>query len=154
MADKEPLLFRHALGALRPLSHAAQTALHDMPQGAAVRIDIKPLTGNVKRMASYWMMLKIAIDHLPDAFDGPVSAAALHRWLKREGGLAKPIRSKPTGDIIDWDYDSISFATMSDQERSAFVEWATILLSRRLGVDADMLRTEAAEAASETVQAA
>ena len=90
-------------------------------------------------------MLKIALDNLADAFDGPVTTKALHNWLKREAGLAKPIISKKTGEILDWDYDSISFNSMPEHERSAFVDFASAKLAQRLGVDPHTLRKEAGE---------
>lgn len=147
MADKEPLLFRSVLGALRPWSGAAEEALRAVPANSLVRIEIKRMVGNVKRMAWYWVMLKLALDNLADAFDGPVTTRNLHRWLKREAGLAKPIRSKKTGEIIDYDYDSISFATMPEHERAEFIDFAVGKLSARLGVDMATLRTEAERAA-------
>jgi hypothetical protein len=147
MAETEPLLFRSTLGTLRPLNGAAADALKAIPANSTVRVEIKRTVGNTKRMAFYWVMLKLTLDNLADAFDGPMTSTALHRWLKREYGLAVPIRSHKTGEIIDWDYDSISFAAMPENERSAFVDWATETLSRRLGVDASTLRHEAEQAA-------
>ncbi|MGB3844271.1 MAG: hypothetical protein WA940_00240 [Sphingopyxis sp.] len=147
MAETEPLLFRSTLGTLRPLNGAAADALKAIPANSTVRVEIKRTVGNTRRMAWYWVMLKLTLDNLADAFDGPMTTKALHRWLKREYGLAVPIRSHKTGEIIDWDYDSISFAAMPENERSAFVDWATETLSRRLGVDGSTLRTEAEAAA-------
>lgn len=100
MADTEPLIFRCQLGTLRPVTEAAEDALRKIGNGN-VRIEIKRTVGNVKRMAWYWVMLKLALENLDDAFDGPITAKALHRWMKREAGLAQPIRSKKTGEIID-----------------------------------------------------
>ncbi len=147
MADKEPLLGRVVLGVLRPVSQAAVDALAEVPNNQTVRFEIKRMVGNVKRMAWYWVMLKLTLENLPDAFDGPITTRALHRWLKREAGLAKPIKSKRTGEIIDYDYESIGFAKMDEGERTKFIDWAVDLLSRRLGVDADTLRREAELAA-------
>lgn len=143
MADTEPLLFRPLLGALRPACGAAEDAMSALPAGSLVRIEIKKTTGNVKRLAWYWVMLKLVLENLEDAFDGPMTTKALHRWLKREAGLATPIRSKRTGEIIDWDYDSISFATMPENERAEFVDFASKKLSARLGVDVETLKQEA-----------
>lgn len=143
MADTEPLLFRTVLGALRPLNGASEDAMRTIGNGATVRIEIKRTTGNVRRMAWYWVMLKIALDNLEDAFDGPVTTKALHRWLKREAGLAKPIVSKKTGEIIDYDYDSIAFHNMTEDQRAAFVDFASQKISARLGVDPSDLTREA-----------
>jgi hypothetical protein len=143
MADTEPLLFRTALGTLRPLNGASEDALKAIGNGETVRIEIKQARGNVRRLAWYWVMLKIALENLDDAFDGPVSTKALHNWLKREAGHAKPIISKKTGEILDWDYDSISFHSMAENERAEFVDFASKKLAARLGVDPHLLVNEA-----------
>lgn len=147
MADDEPLLGKVSLGTLRPFNGAAEVALKAVPPGTVVKFKIVKTVGNTKRLAFYWVMLKLTLDNLDDAFDGPMTTKALHRWLKREYGLAVPIRSHKTGEIIDWDYDSISFAAMPENERSAFIDWVTETLSRRLGVDGATLRHEAEQAA-------
>lgn len=143
MADTEPLLFRTVLGSLRPLSGASEDAMKAIGNGATVRIEIKRTTGNTRRLAWYWVMLKIALENLEDAFDGPVTTKALHRWLKREAGLATPIISKKTGEILDYDYDSIAFHSMTEDQRSAFVDFASQKLAQRLGVDPSELTREA-----------
>lgn len=143
MADNEPLLFRTVLGTLRPLSGASEEALRSIGNGETVRIEIKRTTGNVRRMAWYWVMLKIALENLEDAFDGPVTTTALHKWLKREAGLAKPIVSKKTGEVLDYDYDSIAFHNMTEDQRAAFVDFASLKLSARLGCDPATLVSEA-----------
>jgi hypothetical protein len=143
MSDSEPLLFRTVLGTLRPLTGGSEDALKAIGNGQTVRIEIKRTTGNVRRLAWYWVMLKIALENLADAFDGPVTTKSLHRWLKREAGLATPIVSRKTGEVIDYDYDSISFASMTEDQRASFVDFAAEKLSARLGVDVDTLRREA-----------
>jgi hypothetical protein len=143
MADTEPLHFRTVLGALRPLNGAAEHALQAIGNGETVRIEIKRTNGNQRRMAWYWVMLKIALDNLEDAFDGPVTTKALHNWLKREAGLAHPIVSKKTGEVIDYDYDSIAFNNMTEDQRSAFVDFASKKLAARLGVPVETLTSEA-----------
>lgn len=142
MAETEPLLCRSVLGTLRPISAAAEEAIN-ATSGQTVRIDIKRTTGNVKRMALYWVVLRIAVEQLSDAFDGVISTKALHRWLKREYGLAKPIVSRKTGEIIDYDYDSVSFAAMPENERAAFIDWVITKLSARIGCDVTTLTREA-----------
>lgn len=143
MADQEPLLFRTVLGSLRPLTAASERALTNIGMGQTVRIEIKRTSGNVRRMSWYWVMLKIALDNLEEAFDGPVTTTALHHWLKREAGLAKPIISKKTGEVIDYDYDSIAFHNMTEDQRAAFVDFATQKLAARLGCDPATLTSEA-----------
>jgi len=147
MADNEPLLFRVSLGALRPINGAAHDAIKALADGSSVRIEVKRTTGNVKRMAWYWVMLKIALDNLADAFDGPVTTGMLHKWLKREAGLAKPILSKKTGEVIDYDYDSIAFHNMTEDQRAAFVDFASNKLASRLGCHPSELTAEARQAA-------
>lgn len=143
MADTEPLLCRVVLGTLRPINGAASDALKAIADGSMVRIEIKRTVGNVKRMAWYWVMLKIALENLADAFDGPMTTKMLHRWLKREAGIAKPIRSRKTGEIIDYDYDSIAFHNMPENERAEFIDFASAKLAARLGCDPAELTTEA-----------
>ena len=143
--DSPPLLFQVSLGALRPHGEAGEEALKAFGHGSVVRIDIKRTQGNIRRLNWYWKMLSLALDNLADAFDGPVTTEMLHRWLKREAGLAKPILSRKTGEIIDYDYGSISFHSMPENERAAFVDFAAAKLSARLGVDVDTLRREAGE---------
>ena len=135
MADVEPLLFRTVLGVLRPLNGASEEALKHIGNGQTVRIEIKRTTGNIRRLAWYWVMLKIALENLEDAFEGPVTTKALHRWLKRESGLATPIISRKTREIIDYDYDSIAFSNMTEDERASFVDFASEKLAARLGCD-------------------
>jgi hypothetical protein len=61
---------------------------------------------------------------------------------------AAPIVSRKTGEILDYDYDSISFAKMSESERAEYIDGVSDLLSRRLGVDVDTLRREAEQRAA------
>jgi hypothetical protein len=147
MADVEPLLFRVTLGTLRPLNGAAADALKALADGSMVRVEVKRTTGNVKRMAWYWVMLKIALDNLADAFDGPVTSGMLHKWLKRKAGIAKPIIAKKTGEIIDYDYGSIAFHNMPENERAEFIDFASETLAARLGCHPMELQNEAKQAA-------
>ncbi|CAB5162760.1 hypothetical protein UFOVP152_49 [uncultured Caudovirales phage] len=147
MADTEPLLFKVTLGTLRPLNGAAADALKAVADGSMVRVEIKRTQGNVKRMAWYWVMLKIAIDNLADAFEGPITTQMLHKWLKRDAGLAKPIISRKTGEILDYDYDSIAFHNMPENERSRYIDYATKKLAMRLGCCPEELSGEARRAA-------
>ncbi|TKD50185.1 hypothetical protein [Sphingomonas baiyangensis] len=142
MADSEPLLFRATLGVLRPVTEAATEAVK-ASSGQTVRVEIKRTSGNVKRMSLYWVLLRIASEQLSDAVDGVMSTRLLHRRLKREYGLAKEVTSKRTGEIIDWDYDSISFASMAEHERAAFIDWTVARLSGWIGCDITDLRREA-----------
>ena len=140
--DKEPLLFRSMLGTLRPVTAAAEEAARAVG-GAEIRIEIKRTTGNTRRMALYWVCLRIACEHLSDAVDGILTTKALHRRLKRELGIAKPIVSRRTGQVVDYDYESISFEKMPENERSDFINAAFELLSRWIGCDVTTLTKEA-----------
>lgn len=141
VADRQPILFRRVFGALRPVTPAAHDLLDTLPD-RAVRVEIKGIRGNTARMALYWCCLKIACEQLSDAVDGILSVKALHRWLKREHGLAEPIVSKKTGEVIDYDYESISFEGMPEGERAAFIDASLEILSRRIGCDVTQLRSE------------
>jgi hypothetical protein len=141
MADNEPILFRKAFGALRPVTPAAEEYFAGLPDGL-LRIEATNVRGNTKRLALYWVCLKKACELLSDAVDGILSRKALHRWLKREEGLAKPIVSKKTGEIIDYDYESIAFENMPENERAGFIDAALERISRRLGCDVTQLRQE------------
>lgn len=142
MSDKEPILFRPIFGALRPITPAAQELVASLPN-KAVRVEIANIRGNTKRLALYWICLKKACELLSDAVEGVLNRNALHRWLKREEGLAHPITSKKTGEIIDYDYESISFERMPEAERAKFIDAALERISRRLGCDVTQLREEA-----------
>lgn len=142
MADKEPILFRAMLGSLRPISAAAEEAVK-ANNGGVVRVEIKRTTGNTRRLALYWVALRIAVEQLSDAVDGMLSTKALHRKLKRDLGLAKPIISKRTGEVIDYDYDSISFEGMPENERAEYITAALEQISRWIGCDVTTLTTEA-----------
>lgn len=142
MADKEPILFRSMLGSLRPVTAAAEE-LTKATSGTVVRVEVKRTTGNTRRLALYWVCLRVACEQLSDAFDGTISTKALHRWLKREFGIATPIRSKKTGEVIDYDYESVSFESMPENERTAFIDWSLEKLSARIGCDVTTLTREA-----------
>lgn len=143
MADKEPILFRPMFGALRAVTPAAQEMLQGLDPKRLYRIDVHGVRGNTKRLALYWVCLKKACELLSDAVEGVLNRKALHRWLKREEGLATPIRSRKTGEIIDYDYESISFENMPEHERAKFIDAALERISRRLGCDVTQLREEA-----------
>ena len=53
MADKEPILVRVQLGALRPDGEAAKELIAAYPNGTLLRIEVVKATGNVKRMRFY-----------------------------------------------------------------------------------------------------
>ena len=144
MSDTEPLLFRAQLGALRPANGAAEDATRALGS-ETVRVEIKRTSGNVKRLAWYWVMLRLFLEN-SDFFDGPITTKILHNEMKRRAGLATPITSKATGEVLGYDYDSISFAKMPENERAEFVDFVADYLSKALGVDVATLKQEAQNA--------
>lgn len=143
MADKEPILYIKRLGAWRPATPAAEEEFRLIPEGAVRRMAISGIRGNTRRLALYWVCLKKACELLSDAVEGILSRHALHRWLKREEKLATPIISKKTGEIIDYDYESISFEKMPEHERSEYINAALERISRRLGCDVTEIKQDA-----------
>jgi hypothetical protein len=142
MTDKQPALFRKVFGSLRPATPAAEDllkTLHDKP----VRVEIRGIRGNTKRLALYFVCLKLGCEQLSDAVDGTMSPRILHRYLKRRCGLSSPIISKKTGEVIDWDDESISFENMPEAERSAYINHALETLSKWIDCDVTQLRNEA-----------
>jgi hypothetical protein len=142
MSEKEPILFRSMLGSLRPVSAAAEE-LTKATSGEVVRVEVKRTTGNTRRLALYWVALRITVEQLSDAVDGILSTKAMHRKLKRDLELAKPIVSKKTGEVVDYDYDSISFEKMPENERAEFITAALEKMSRWIGCDVTTLTREA-----------
>lgn len=148
MSDQEPLLFKTGFGGtLLPATQASRDALARLGTGQLVKIEVKKASGNTARLRWYWAMLRIAIDNLGDAFDGPITPQILHTWLKRRAGLSKPITSRKSGEVIGWADDSISFARMPETQRAEFIDFARQTLADRLGCDPADLETEARSAA-------
>jgi hypothetical protein len=149
MADDAPLLFRKVFGALRPANKAAEEALAKIEGDSPVRVRITRTTGNVRRMALYWVYLGITVENLSDMVEGGLlTTKTLHTKLKRDLGLSKPIVSKRTGEIVGWDDDSIAFDKMPENERADFIDAAIEKMSKWLGCDpADLRREGEAQAA-------
>lgn len=143
MPDKEPILARPVFGALRPATPAATEVFEGLDPKRTYRIDVKGIRGNTKRLALYWVCLKLGCEQLSDAVDGKMSRRILHRYLKRRCGLSSPIISKKTGEIIDWDDESISFENMPEHERAAYIDQALAKLSEWIDCDVTQLREEA-----------
>jgi hypothetical protein len=141
MADKEPALFRRVFGSLRPVTPAAERLLESVPD-RAVRVEIKNIRGNTRRLGLYWVCLRVGCEQLSDAVDGIMSPRLLHRYLKRRCGLSSPVISKKTGEIIEWDDESISFEGMPESERAAYIDHALETLSQWIGCDIRELRRE------------
>ena len=141
MTDKQPALFRKAFGSLRPVTPAAEELVKAMPD-KPMRIDITGIRGNTRRLAFYWICLKIGCEHLSDAVDGIMTPRILHRFLKRRCGLSTPIVSKKTGEVVEYDDESIAFERMSEAERAEYIDQALTKLSEWIGCDVTALRSE------------
>jgi hypothetical protein len=143
MSDEPPLIFRRVLGSLRPANAAAEqamAAIDDKP----IRVRITKTTGNVRRNGLYWSVLALAAPMLSERIEGDaLNPELLHRILKDRAGLVRTI-TLPSGDIIK-DYESISFAKMTEPQRAQFIDWSLATLSKWLGVSASDLRREAQE---------
>jgi hypothetical protein len=142
VVDRQPVLFRKVFGSLRPVTPAAEELLETVPD-RAVRVEIKNIRGNTRRLALYWVCLKVACEQLSDHVDGKLSPRLLHRYLKRRCGLSSPIIGKKTGEIIEWDDESISFESMPEHERASYIDQALETLSSWIGCDITTLRNEA-----------
>jgi len=143
MADKQPELYRAVFGSLRPVTPAAEEAVKSLDPKRSYRIDIKGVRGNTRRLALYWICLKIGCEQLSDAVDGIMTPRLLHRYLKRRCGLSSPVISKKTGEIVEWDDESIRFENMNEAERASYIDHALDTLSKWIGTDIATLRSEA-----------
>lgn len=143
MADSPPLFFERRLGGLFPVGPAAEKALAAVT--GRVRVKITRTQGNNKRIALYWIVLGIAAPMLDEVAPG-LTDDLLHKVLKDRRGLVKVI-TLPSGEQVK-DYDSISFASMTEVERAAFIDWAFATLGKWLGVPVEVLTKEAREQAA------
>lgn len=143
MSDAPPLFFEKRLGGLFPASPAAEQALSAV--SGRVRIKITRTQGNNRRIALYWIVLGICAPMLDEQAPG-ITDDLLHKVLKDRRGLVRIVRL-PSGEEVK-DYDSISFASMTEPERAAFIDWSFETLSKWLGVDVQTLTKEAQEQAA------
>lgn len=140
MTDQPILICRKVLGSLRPASKATEEAFQALDD-KHVRIRITRTNGNVRRLGLYWSCLGIAAPMLSERIEGDaLSVDLLHRILKKRAGLVRTI-ILPSGDAID-DFDSMSFAKMTEEARSRYVSWALETLAKWLGCSLDDLRRE------------
>ena len=137
MADEAPLFFEKRLGGLFPVNDAAERALASV--AGRVKVKITRTRGNNKRIALYWIVLGLAAPMLDEKAPG-LNADLLHKVLKDRYGLVR-IVTLPSGEQVK-DYDSISFAKMTEPERAGFVDWALNTLSSWLGCNVAELRRE------------
>lgn len=139
MADAAPLFFERRLGGLFPACPAAEKALAAVT--GRVRVKIARSHGNNRRLSLYWIVLGIAAPMLSERCEGDaLDDAMLHRVLKKRRGLVT-VTKLPSGDMVE-DFDSISFASMTEPERTAYVDWAFETLAKWLGVAVGELTNE------------
>lgn len=142
MADTAPMYFARRLGGLFPANPAAEKAVAAIPANGKVRVKMTRTTGNNKRIALYWIVLGIAAPMLSERCEGDaIDDAMLHRILKDRRGLFTTT-TLPSGEVVK-NYDSISFASMTEPERAEYVTWAFETLAKWLGVPVAALTTEA-----------
>jgi hypothetical protein len=138
VADEAPLFFERRLGGLFPACPAAEKALATV--NGKVRVKITRTQGNNKRIALYWIVLGIAAPMLDEQAPG-LTDSLLHNVLKDRYGLVRIVKL-PSGEEIK-DYESISFHSMTEVERAAYITWAFETLSKWLGVSVEELTKEA-----------
>jgi hypothetical protein len=139
MADKAPLMFRRHLGGLYPANPAAERALAAVD--GPVRVEIKRSRGNQGRIALYWIVLGKVAPSLSALCEGDaLDDNMLHRVLKDRRGLYTTT-TLPSGELVK-NYDSISFAKMTEPDRNEYIQWAFETLAKWLGVEVSAL-TEA-----------
>lgn len=137
--EEAPLLARKVLGSLRAANPACEEALAALDSNTVVRLRITKTTGNVRRNALYWAVLAVAAPMLTEKAPG-INARLLHKVLKDRYGLVS-IVTLPSGDQVK-DYESTSFAKMTEDKRAEFVTWALATLASWLGCTADELLNE------------
>lgn len=142
MSEQAPLFFEKRLGGLFPSNPAAEQALSAV--AGRVRVKITRAQGNNRRLGLYWITLGLAAPMLDEVAPG-ITDSLLHKVLKDRFGLVKVV-TLPSGEQIK-DYDSVSFAAMTEPERAKFIDWALDTLSKWLGVSVDELTQEAKDAA-------
>jgi hypothetical protein len=142
MSDQAPLMFRTHLGMLKPANRPAEEAMRAID--GPVRVRITQSRGNARRNGLYWSVLGIAAPMLEEKAPG-LTVDLLHRVLKDRYGLYKLV-PLPSGEAVK-DYESISFAKMTENDRAKFIDWAIKVLSDWLGCDVTDLRREGEEAA-------
>jgi len=144
MADEAPLFFEKRLGGLFPVCPAAERALAAI--SGRVRVKMTRPQGNNKRIALYWIVLGIVAPMLSERCEGDaLDDQMLHRILKDRRGLYSTT-TLPSGEVVK-NYDSISFHSMMEVERAAFIDWAFQTLSNWLGVPVESLLDEGRQAA-------
>jgi hypothetical protein len=141
VSETPPLLFRKHLGALRPANPAAEKAIAAIDGNSPIRVEIKQTKGNQGRMAIYWIVLAKAAEALTDVCEGDaLDDQMLHQVLKDRRKLYTTTKL-PSGEVLK-NYRSIGFAKMTENERTAYVDWAFQTLAKWLGCSVNDLTKE------------
>lgn len=141
MTETPPMFFRKHLGALRPANPAAEKAIAAIDGNSPIRVEIKQTKGNQGRMALYWIVLAKAAEALTDICEGDaLDDQMLHQVLKDRRGLYTTT-TLPSGEVLK-NYRSIGFAKMTENERTAYVDWAFQTLAKWLKCSVDDLTKE------------
>jgi len=141
MSEVPPLLFRKHLGGLYPANQEAEEAIAAIERNSLIQADIKQTKGNNKRMGLYWLVLGKAAEALTDVCEGDaLNRKMLHQVLKDRGRLYTTT-TLPSGEVLK-NYESIRFAKMTENERSAYINWAFQTLAKWLGCSVDDLTKE------------
>lgn len=142
MADEAPLHFVRKLGGLFPANDAATRAMEAIAYATPVKVKITRTQGNNKRIALYWIVLGIVAPMLSERCEGDaIDTDMLHDILKDRRGLYTTT-TLPSGEVVK-NYRSISFHSMTEPERAAYITWAFDTLSKWLGVPVETLTAEA-----------
>lgn len=144
--DRQPLMFKRVLGALRPANEAAEAALRSIPEGGTIIGDLKRSPRNVRRHKLYWKILDIAAENLADRVDGPLDSNLLHELVKQRLGLGEWV-TLPSGDRL-FKADSTAFHAMPENEFVQHFDRVNGLLAKWLGVDPAVLMDEAKQEAA------
>jgi len=106
-----------------------------------VRLKITRMQGNNRRIALYWIVLGIAAPMLSERCEGDaLDDRMLHRILKERRGLYT-VTTLPSGEQVK-NFDSISFASMAEPDRAAFIDWSFATLAKWLGCTIEQLTHE------------
>lgn len=115
---------------LEPEMEADLKALEAFPQGQRIKVTLS--TGRVpSRLRFYWSFLHKVVE----ATEATPDVESLHTLIKMETGYVVPARVK--GYIINLPR-SISFASMTEDEFSRFLEGAIKFIASSFGITPEM----------------
>jgi hypothetical protein len=131
MSDQPPLFFERRLGGLFPACPAAEKAVQAV--SGRVRVKISRSVGNNKRLSLYWIVLGLVAPMLSEQCEGDaIDDELLHQILKDRRGLYT-VTTLPSGQVVK-NYNSISFASMTEPERAKYIDLDFATMSKWVGV--------------------